>query len=201
MNQKAAGKPTCYQVGGWKTEAQLDTKANTLRELKKLWEAIAECEDELWKTGGLNPDAAPTIHKIISGKSGVGSWADEVEAYESEVSDKVDTDSEWEEGDEDDVSDTVDTDSEWDEDGGDTSGEEKEEGTEWTTPPLVAGDKRANKKVVRFSDEVEHLPSAWGGYAGSNNGYTRGREVDAGHTTADLVAEAIIRKLALMDRT
>ena len=185
MTQKAAGKPTCYQVGGWKTEAQLDTKANTLRELKNLLAALKIGEYKLRKTGMFGPDAAPFLLNLLMGQSNPGSEseADEVEASESEVSD------------------TVDTDSEWDEDGGDTSGEEKEEGTEWTTPPLVAGDKRANKKVVRFSDEVEHLPSAWGGYAGSNNGYTRGREVDAGHTTADLVAEAIIRKLALMDRT
>ena len=60
---------------------------------------------------------------------------------------------------------------------------------------------REAKKLKRFADETEHLPAGWGGSAGSNNGYSVGRKVDMGRTTADLVADKIYREFVEKDRT
>ena len=63
------------------------------------------------------------------------------------------------------------------------------------------GTKRKRTAPKRFADEVEHMPAGWGGAAGSNNGFTRGRDVDMGHSTEDLVGAGILRDLARKDRT
>ena len=86
---------------------------------------------------------------------------------ESVVSDTVDTDSEWDPADdESDVSDTVDTDSELD-----TSVEDKVDSDGGLG---CTGSKRKRMRVVRFADEVYHIPAGWSGEAGSNNGFRRG---------------------------
>ena len=68
MADQAAGKPICYLVGGFKAWGQVETTNNTLEELEKHWAAIATCEDQLWEIGEMGPDAAPKIHKLLSGK-------------------------------------------------------------------------------------------------------------------------------------
>ena len=57
---------------------------------------------------------------------------------------------------------------------------------------------RSTRKVVRFAEETKHLHPSFGGSAGTNNGFTVGREVDMGHSTEDLTILNAYAKICLL---
>jgi hypothetical protein len=120
------------------------------------------------------------------------SSGDKIVVEVEETTDEEEEDSELEEeGDEDEEEE----DSEWEEEEGEG---EEEEDSEWEEEGDedeededlsnsihlgITESSRLSRKRKRFADESRHLPAGWGGSAGSNNGYTKGRGVDMGHTT------------------